>query len=221
MRYRLSILIVALTVFCLSARGQQTGSTLSYEEVVGKDKVELEDGFLSTVRDGAGKAFPFDCSGYVKAGGRYFVRTGRDYCKPSVRNDSYAVERNGRLQPLSSVSYPEESVMTLLTQPAAAGGYDVEVIHHKYGFREDKFCVNLSDLLASCIEAGCEPFVGIESSDRISVSATLFLVNESQGYNHVLQFIIPVSCLRTSGGQITADLHTYIPTHNISKLFAE
>lgn len=193
-----------------------------YEEIVGKSKIELEDEFISTVRVGSRIEYPFCPEGYEKAGGYFYVKKGSEYCLKQVRNDSYAIKKEGKLEPLISMSYPLESILTLFTVPSAAQNLEIELHHHKYGFTEDRYVVNLADLLVSCMNAGCVPYVGIEECMAdTSFPVSVFLVNETCGYNHILKVNIPVSLFKKTEGCLSADLYTYVPTHNISDLFAK
>lgn len=207
----------------LPAFGQEKEkiSISSYEDVAGKNKIELENEFASTVQEGISAKYPFSEAGYEKAGGRFYMKKGTEYGTAQIRNDSYAVRKGRNMVPLLNSSYPQESVMTLFTTPSAAKNFSITIHHHKYGFVEEVFTVNLADLIASCMEAGCVPFVGIEENTRDSIKASVFLVNTTSGYNHILKVLIPVSLLKGASDYISADLYTYIPTHNISDLYAQ
>lgn len=222
MRKAIIIFTVALLASVAPAFGQQRDSlsVLSYEDIMGKNKIELENEFISTIRKGIHSCYPFNPADYERAGGLFYIKNGSEYYAEHIRNDSYAIKKGKEIVPLLDASYPQESVMTLFTTPAAARNFDIELHHHKYGFAEDIVTINLSDLLASCIEAGCIPFVGIEKCEKDAITASVFLVNEACGYNHIMKVTLRPSLLRTASGCISADLYTYIPTHNISDLFA-
>lgn len=217
------LFIAAAHTILLPAFGQKQEAVhvSNYEELLGKNKIELENEFIFTIIEGSGQEYPFNPEGYEKAGGRFYMKKGKGYITAQVRNDSYAEMKRGKLKPLINVFYPEESVMTLFTTPAAATGFDIELDHHKYGFVEEKFTVNLSDLLASCMEADCVPYIGIEECGKESVTASVFLVNTIYRYNHVIKVKVDISMLKNATGCISADLYTYIPSHNISDLYAK
>lgn len=223
MRKKIILSIVVSLVLSFPASGQKTESSAasSYEEILGKDKIELEDEFIYTIQEGIGLGYPFDFAGYEKAGGNFYLKKGNEYYTAQVRNDSYAEKKRGKLEPLWNVSYPKESIMTLFTTPAAATDFEIEILHHKYGFAEEKFTVNLADLLVSCMEAGCVPYVGIEECTKDSILVSIFLVNDESAYNHILKVGMDYHLLKSSAGCISADLYTYIPSHNISDLYAK
>lgn len=220
---RTLVTLLALSVLCAAASGQELriAEPASYEKMVGKDIIQLENEFLSTVCEGSGVECVFDPSEYKKAGGKFYMKAGKAYWMEQIRDDSYAVENGDRLIPLCSASYPEESLRTLLTVPAAAVGFTIHLVHHKYGFVEDTYDVDMGDFLASCMADGCEPFVGVEECTEDMISASLFLVNTEKGYNHVLKVRMSLALLKSRLGCLTADLNTYIPTHNISELYAK
>lgn len=205
------------------ANGQQSlpSGSASYQDFVGKNKIELEDNFIATIVPGSGSGTILNPEGYVKSGGHYYVRKGDEYYIPQVRNDSYAIGKEGKLVPLSSTQYPEESVMTIFTEPSASAGYTVELTMHKYGYVEQSYEVNLADFLISCTNDGCTPYVGINECGKDFIVASVFLVNKEKGYNHIMKAYIGPGLLTHSQGQIKADLHVYVPNQNISDLFAE
>lgn len=223
MRKTVVSIIICVFSACFSARGQQvfTYESADHTEAIGKNKIELEDSFPTTIVPGSGSGITFDPEGYVNSGGKFYVRKGNEYYIPQVRNDSYAVDKGGKLVPLSSTRYPEESVMTIFTEPSASVGYSVELTLHKYGYVELTFEANLADFLISCRKDGCIPYVGIDECSNENIVASVFLVNEIKGYNHIMKVNVSQDMLRQSKGLIKADLHVYVPTKNISNLFAE
>ena len=223
MRKTVASIYICIFSACFISSGQQVISSKSADnlEAVGKNKIELENDFIATIVPGSGSGVTFDSEGYVNSGGSFYVRKGDEYYIPQVRNDSYAVYKGGKLSPLASSRYPEESVMTIFTEPSASAGYSVELTLHKYGYVEQTFEVNLADFLISCRNDGCIPYVGIDECGKENIVASVFLVNSRKGYNHIMKANVGLDLLKQAKGLIKADLHVYVPTKNISNLFAE
>lgn len=186
-----------------------------------RDKVALEDGFASIIIAGSGKDAGLDLSLYVKDRGRIYRMSGGSYHVDSIRGDSFAVMKGHSLVPLVRPAFPAESVMTIFTNPAASRDIMLTLTHHMFGFRTERHLFNLSDFTASCMAEGCRVYVGVEELGKSSITATVFLVNKDRGYCHVMKTMFPPEILETASGEVTADIHTYIPIDNISELFAK
>ena len=140
------------------------------------------------------------------------------YETESVRAVSYFQKKKHTYIPIRDSEHPVESVTTLLSGYTGDSRYKVYLTQHRYNYALEEVEVSLNQLLGFCIlECGFVPYVGIESSGDGKVKASLFLVNESIGYCHTLNFIIPISMLDSEDGLIQAEAYTFTPIHNLAR----
>lgn len=152
--------------------------------------------------------------------GIFLYDRGR-YISDNVRCQTYFRKEGDGLEALVDSSHLTESVKTLLTWPEASDGITMKIIQHKYGFKTETFERPLCVVLASCIAAGCKPYVGIDSANSSSIVASLFMVNIKDDYTHVFKVVVPAEVIRNMRGTISADLNAYSPLTDSDSLFQD
>lgn len=120
---------------------------------------------------------------------------------------------------LEEPKYAAESLINLLSVPALAQNYTVQITQQKYGFTSESYTLNLSRLVSFCLDNGCHPYVGIEESNEHEIVAALLMVNPDWGYNHILKVTMKKSEIGRKNGALKATINAYTPTHNLETLY--
>ena len=181
------------------------------------DKVALETAFLLGL-----KSYSHEGSATIpvhlsRMGKSLYVSDNGSYGTESVRNVSF-FERTGKgFAPVCGSSMPVESVTTLLTGYSTGKEYVANVLFHLYGYKTRIIEVSLDQLTGYCMSEGSIPFVGVEDSEGDLVSATLFMVNNRQGYCHTFKFEIPKTMLDNAEGSFSAEAYICTPINNLHK----
>lgn len=194
---------------------------LDYSLISGKSKIELEKELPAALLSFSGYDIPLDSEKYIKEFRNVYKCGGNKYYSEEVLNVSYAVRTENQLTPLIDIRYPRESVMTLLTEPEAGKGFDLEIMFVRYGYKNEVINLPLNSFLSYMITSGCIPYVGIEKIGPTEISASLFLVNERLGYNHVLKVTIFSESLKNKNGIVKSRMNAFIPTWNLSDLYSK
>lgn len=139
------------------------------------------------------------------------------YETESVQNTSFFRRTSTAWLPVCESALPMESIMTLLTGYSELKHYTVDLEQHRYGYTTVRGQVSLNQLLAYCLNTGCKPYVGVESTEENCITASLFMVNHQQGYCHTFKFEIEQRLLDKDSGIFTATAFTYTPIHNVSQ----
>lgn len=202
---------------------------IRYELLWGMNKKEAENTFYEDLlhfRVGrqavTARNMPEDGSLLVAINDSCFMEKGETYLIDAMNaNRYYRRTPHGKYLPLRDMAYVEESIRNLFLLPTDEH-ITVSVTLHLYNRRKIIFETPLVQLLAFCRETGCRTFVGIESSEEQRVSGTVVLENASYGYCHQLHFATDTGILAEAGGhKMDADLYVYVPTHNVSDLYAD
>lgn len=149
----------------------------------------------------------------------FFVKKGTWLYTESLNGDTYFKKlANGEFEPVVDPAYIKESVSDILLCPDAAEPFLLDVTMHCYGFKDVTFSVPVSRWISYCIQKGCTMYCGVESVTNDGVKATLLAVNQELNFNHLLSVNVPLETIELGKGTIKADLHAFIPTHNIINL---
>lgn len=136
------------------------------------------------------------------------------YETEAVQNTSFFRRTSAAWLPVCESALPLESVMTLLTGYSELKHYTVDLEQRRYGYTSARGQVSLNQLLAYCLNTGCQPYVGVESTEGDCIIASLFMVNHHQGYCHTFKFKIEQRLLDKDTGVFTATAFTYTPIYN-------
>ena len=210
MRKFLTILFFLAIIFSCPLLAQEQNSAQG-------DKVALEMAFLQGLKSYSHEGSATIPGHLSRIGKSLYVSDNGSYGTESVRNISF-FERTGKgFAPVCGSSMPVESVTTLLTGHSTGKEYVANVLFHLYGYKTMNMEVSLNQLTGYCMSEGSVPYVGVEYSGDDSVSATLFMVNNRQGYCHTFKFEIPKSMLDNAGGSFSAEAYICTPINNLHK----
>ena len=196
-----------------------------YQFLTGKNKIELEDGFLASLQGPVRNPNPEnpDELPLQRMGpARYQCPEGQ-YLIPEIHRTTYYAGEKGHLYPVISDAYPEESIFNVLILPGMAQGWTAHVRVLKYGYATETAEIPLEQLLGRCRMNGCIPYVGIESLDKKSgrLIATLMLHNEALAYDHVAKITLNRDQFsdETTAPSLSMTISVYVPIHNIKNLY--
>jgi hypothetical protein len=182
-----------------------------------KDKTALEKHFmdgLAAYTPGKPSRIPnnltrIDKNLYVSDNGFYETEAAR--YSPYFRKEVFSY------RPVCESALPVESVMTLLAGFTDKTRFSVHLTQRCYNHATVEVDVPLAHFLGFCLEEGFLPYVGIESSNPDLLVASLFLVNQQQGFCHTFKFTIDPALLDQKEGFFTADGYTYTPIDNLKQ----
>ena len=210
-----------------------------HELLVGTNKIESEQLLESDIRstpipEGYRKSeLPFKKKDLqpTTPPSEFFVFNGNPYLNKLISSDIYLKEQDRELKLVVDVANPAESAVNLLLCRYASGDYTLHIDQTLYGYKRKLFDVPLLQWLTFCQQNGCELYCGIEeianaksskhANDDMAVIASVFAVNQAEGYTHVLFVEIPFSVIENQQGIIPARMDCFVSTHNVSGLFAK
>ena len=210
-----------------------------HELLVGTNKIESEQLLESDIRstpipEGYRKSeLPFKKNDLqpTTPPSEFFILNGNPYLNKLISSDIYLKEQDRELKLVVDVANPAESAVNLLLCRYASGDYTLHIDQTLYGYKRKQFDVPLLQWLTFCQQNGCELYCGIEdianaksnkhANDDMAVIASVFAVNQAEGYTHVLFVEVPFSIIENQQGIIPARMDCFVSTHNVSGLFAK
>ncbi|MBP3518808.1 MAG: hypothetical protein J6K31_10520 [Parabacteroides sp.] len=195
----------------------------SYELLAGKDKKELENGFIKEITDfNEPPVSQSDLSDLnITDSLSVYTENGQIFHIPEIAFKRYYRKNGHGYQLLVDPAFPEESVYNLFLSEQTPGQYTLQLKLRKYGFKKENFEVSLKKWIQFCEYTGCECYAGIEKIENGKIHAAIFAVNTTLQYNHVMYVAMPQELLARQEGNITGEVHVYIPTDNIKELIGE
>jgi hypothetical protein len=194
---------------------------MDYQLLSGCNAIELERNFVRnisrfTVGAGFNDLFFADDPGKEE---KYYIREGGHYRIDAIRNDLYYVKADTGWELVSDTSKLYWSASNMMLSPDTPGEYDLEMELDEYGYKSEKITVGLKEWISFCQKEGCTPYFGIKAKNDSDITGTVFMVNTTGGYCHMLSATIPLSCMDTHRGTIRGRLFVYIPLHNVSEKY--
>lgn len=146
----------------------------------------------------------------------FFIKKGSWYHSETLNSSTFYKKReDGSMVPVVDADFIEESVADIMLCPMAAKAFSLDLTMKGYGYKDRRISVPLCQWIDYCTKEGCNIFCGIESIEQDRVRATVIAVNENLNFNHLLTVEVPILAIERGKGTVKADLHAFIPTHNI------
>lgn len=151
-----------------------------------------------------------------------YILPGESYLKKDIITRNAYFAGDSVPAPVWSAEYPPESLANLFVYPSDAYGrvmIEVKFVKHEYG-ESETVEMPLNTLLGVAEEQGCVTFWGLDNIDDAGAfEGALFLVNQPQGYDHVIRVKGTLDDAMNQGTlHSTAGL--FIPTNNVDNMFA-
>lgn len=190
---------------------------MDYQLLSGCGTIELEQNYLRKLSRYRAKAdttrspkeeFPKQGKSYTKQGSRFMGAL--------IGNDLFYQKEEQEWTLITGSQQVSKSIANTMLSRDTEGNYELAITLDRYGYKEAKDTVRLYDWLSLCEEEGCKPYFGIKEKKDSVYTGSLFMVNETCGYVHLLSVNFPISALDAQKGIIEGRLFIYIPLHNVS-----
>ena len=196
---------------------------MEYSLLSGEDKVEaencLEKDILKTVIEEQ-RPLPSNADLMTKGNqSGFYTRKGDYYIVKPLNSDTYYQLIDEKPSLLLDITFPAESSANLMLDAATGGDYQLNIKQILYGYKQKQFRVSLKQWLSFCHEQGCQLYFGVEKVLGTEIRASVIAVNEMAGYNHVMFVNIPFKLIDDKKGVVDAQIHAYVPMHNVTNLF--
>ena len=192
---------------------------MDYQLLTGCNALELESSLFKKLRRGLAKGTVLPQVN-VSADGTEYTKHGKFFISPMVRNDIYYTKNGNNAGAWLLVSDPARMTKTISNIRIAAEsdhGMKVRIKLDKYGLRTDSVTVDYKVWRQLCIEEGCVPYFGLKSKQGDVYRCSVFMVNETGGYLHLLSIDVPEDAVRMPERKLAlARLYCYVPLHNVS-----
>ena len=209
------------------SRGEQPFLVFSfpmeYSVLSGEDKLEAEANFADDLK--RFKVQPIEVrvpdTSELTSTRQYNLKIlkGNPYIDKRLNSDTYYIVSNSRPTLILDITHPAESSANMMLNAATEGDYTLNIRQILYGYKQAMFQVPLLRWIAFCQSQGCQLYFGIEKVLSTEVRASVIAVNEMAGYNHVMFVKIPLKVIDDQKGTIEAQVHSYVPMHNVANLF--
>ena len=196
---------------------------MDYTLLSSEDKLEAEAGFESDLMKAPSKPeLPPSPDVSVLTPTRqrdFMILKGNPYIDKRLNSDTYYQIIEDRPVLVLDITHPAESSANMMLNAATGGDFTLDVKQTLYGYKQALFQVSLSQWLSFCQSQGCQLYFGVEKVLSTEVRASVIAVNEMEGYNHVMFVRIPLKAIDDQKGVIVAQVHAYVPMHNVANLF--
>lgn len=196
---------------------------LDNQLLVGADEVELEDVFERDVQ----RVMPIseedaldewkDAKIY-RSDSLLIAELGQ-HLNPMIRGDIYLEEHDGKRSVVNDVNKPLQTAKNVLLTGVFSHDIPLKLTMNRYGYKKTTVDITVQQLVALCRLEGCQLYVGIKTSDKEHITATIFAMNMRMAYNHVISVDFPLDILSGSDSAVKATVYAYIPLHNVGENF--
>ncbi len=192
---------------------------MDYQLMTGLNAIELEQSLFRNMRrytfrpQSAGMPALPDKGSVYTLKGNYFI-------SPVIRNDLYYSRDggHGEWRLVSGRQAGTRALSNMMLRPADGNGPMVKVKLDKYGLRTDSATVGYGALWQLCVDEGCTPYFGMKAKAGDEYRCTVFMVNRTGGYLHLLSIGIPERAVADPADcEARARIYCYIPLHNVSE----
>lgn len=191
---------------------------MDYQLLVGCNAIELEQIMFRKIRRGVWMERPHPHDGFP-AEGTEFTLQGKNFISPLVRSDVYYTRKreSDAWSLLEDAGRMGKTIANIMLSDESAHELKVRIKLDKYGLRTDSATVAYSVWRQLCIDEGCTPYFGIKSKEGDVYKCSVFMVNETGGYLHLLSVDIPHEAVTApQQAEARATIFCYIPLHNAS-----
>ena len=146
------------------------------------------------------------------------VSTGY-YLSDMISSNLYLHEVDGQYRILIDKNKTLRSITNILLTGCADKSLPILLTVDKYGYAKSHLKLSFQQLISYFHMEGCSLYLGVKTSTKEKVTATLFALNKRMAYNHMVSLTFPVSLLTEGKGNIQGTLYAYTPLQNISEDF--
>lgn len=151
-----------------------------------------------------------------------FLLKGDSIYLASLNNDTYYIKgEDNKFHLLFSEKHPLKSFSNLLTTNSIENDIQAMIKLVLYDFKNEIIRVPLVNMLNYFRNKGCRAYFGVIQSDKQYHTAELLLLNEQEGYCHVIKLAFNTSHVSSRAGIISGRMNCYVPVPKIKFLFKE
>lgn len=193
---------------------------MDYQLLSGCSLIELEQGYLPRLKryqiepqknKSVNIQFPDSTSFYIEKGNSFIL--------DKIHNDCYYQKEGNEWHLIIDSEHPSRSIANIVQNSEEASNYILDLTLDRYGYQSSKDTICLANWLEYCRSEGCHPYFGMKQKHGSNYEGTIFMVNETSGYLHMLSIVFPLDVLQNQKGTIEGRLFVYIPIHNVTEQF--
>lgn len=193
---------------------------MDYQLLSGCSLIELEQRYLSRLNrympeykigNSVDVCFPDSTS--------FYIQKGNSFVLDKIRNDCYYQKKGNKWCLLIDSKYPSHSIANIVQNSREASNYILDLTLDCYGYQSSKDTICFANWLEYCQSEGCHPYFGMKQKQGSNYEGTIFMVNDTNGYLHMLSIVFPLDVLHNQKGMIEGRLFVYIPIHNVTEQF--
>ena len=191
--------------------------------LLGANAIELEDIFEAGVK----RMIPISCDAFISEWANtktsksenYLVANSGEYLSSLIRSDIYLKREKGKTSLILDAKNPQHSIRNIMLTGVFSKDIPMNLKIDRYGHKATKADISLQQFVSFCKLDGCELYFGVKERDEKVLKGTLFAVNMSLAYNHVLSVEFPIDILKGKEETVSGTAYTYIPLHNVTDDF--
>lgn len=190
---------------------------MNWQLMSGCDEIELENRFFHLLPLCETNDYVTHRKVIFPEASDYFVRNGDFFVAPSINNNLYYVREDSLWSLVRDVNRPVVSASNMMLNANIEEDLQLYLIMDKYGYKRDTIQVSYRKFIQMCIKEGCVPYFGFKQKTEEAYTGTLFLVNRTGGYLHLLSVVIPHKVIESpKTATINGVLYAYISLYNLS-----
>lgn len=151
-----------------------------------------------------------------------FVQKGNHFILSTINQNSYFSNEDEVYTLICDPAFPIQTMANLVNADCdEMPMLKLELTVQRYDYQTATINVYLSDLLNYTKKQGCDTFWGLESFDNKVIRGTLYIVNPTIAYCHILRIQADADKLYRSNEIIEGKISLYTPLGNITNFFAK
>ena len=190
---------------------------MNYQLLTGCDAVELEHRFIRHLN--RYQTHAANTSRQLPKEGTEYTLADSYYMSPMVRNDIYYTRKSKKKAwtLVNNATRPTKTIGNWMVAPDSDNALPLEITVDKYGYEVDSVLTTYRAWQQLCMEEGCQPYYGLKSKNDGIYAGTVFMVNRTGGYVHLLSIDTPETALKDPKATLShARMYAYIPLYNVS-----
>ena len=192
---------------------------MDYQLLTGCNTLELESSLFKKLRRVQNNARLYQKIG-IHADGTEYTKKGKHFISSYVRNDIYYTREksDGEWMLVTDSNRMVKTLSNIMIAENSDHEMKVKIKMDRYGLRADSAIVDYKAWRQLCLDEGCVPYFGLKSKQEDTYKCSVFMVNETCGYLHLLSIDVPTKTIMNPEKALAqARLYCYIPLHNVSE----
>lgn len=149
----------------------------------------------------------------------YSIATKGTFLTHQIRANLYLQGKGSEQRLVMDSKMPLQSLNNLLLTGCSPQPIPLQLTLNKYGYRQHHLKVTLQQFVRYCQAEGCILYLGIKDKNAQTISCTLWAVNHTLAYSHMLILKVPANLLAGTPGVLTGTLYTYTPLQSMTDKF--